>query len=796
MRRLLIAVLFCPFIVGADSVHGATEITFRLVPEGHWTEGLRDINSWATADGRVLLYQQGDVEPRLILDANRPVTVPAGSWLWTGEATGYVTVKPGQMAVPEEAPPKTLVWPVVPACELKLAAPRRWQGVERLDVVSVSYGTVHPVEPQHRQQLWIPAGSFLSYSVSQSSLYAIGQLRSCQAGQVVLQGPPALPSRERQDVLVTLEQPRDLLPSSQREQEQPIIASLQPPRAGLGGVSAPAVMVQQDQRTSVFFLDVPAGNELELRVQHPQLRTAKRPVSPLGGSARELPALQLRPRPTLTLPIDYRPLRPHQKAELQLVYCSRGEPQTEDDEKNCERRDPQPLAAGLFEYTFEGLDDGFYTLDALIDEEFLQGLGTDFAFSLRPDDLTLEPAEVQVIREMEIYGHLLIDDKPVPGVAFLQAKVDLGNQPTLDFPTDDELLYHMYFFGRVPGAYERAWLPEEVRERDPEELRGFSMRSRYHLGACAEDGTCRVFNIHSQLAGEGRMDLDLGTDLGLEVEVRDAASDQLVPGAWVLTEEHGDALLFVDHKTRWVEPRGAELLAIKTGADGIARVRNMKFGEQALAVKKPGYQNFFRMIRMPLPGNRIAVKLKPEDESGGVELRFPDGTPLASAFLLRMGEDGQQDRRCSKATDGEGRARLQAAACLQGGSVVVLHADARLTVLAAEDLARVPQLTIERAPSIPLRLRAVDSDGLPLARASVALRLGGVEIGPNELLASAGAGNGMPFYLTDERGELLLRGVDPQAPEVPAITVLSAGRRASVSVLGYRPGDVVEVVVP
>lgn len=792
MKIICLLVALATFLY-AEISDAQAQLTFRLIPKAPWEEGQRDPDSWATSDGRILLYQEGDVEPRLIVGANEVVSVPAGAWLWTAEATGFVSVVPGRIVVPASSGlRKMLIWPVVPACELILAAPRRWQGVERLDVVSVPYGTVHPVEPQHRQRVWIPAGAFLTYSVSRSNLHAIGQLRTCQAGQRIPQGPPSLPAPDHQDLMVTLGMPAEMMAP---ENAESLIVSLQQPQSGRGEAAvAPTIVVAQGRRRTAFFLDVPAMSDLELQVSQPDLRRARQVVEKLGGSARELPMLQLQPRLKLVLPIDYRPLRPHAKAEILVRYCAAGEPRNKEQFEGCVRLEPRSLIPGLSEYTFEKLDDGFYYFDAKIDDELLLDLSTEFELEVQAKTENPLIANTQVMREMEIYGNLLSNQEPVPGEVILQTRHE-EEGPSRHFPTGDDLLYHMFFFGRLPSVrFEVHALPEDLRELDREELRGLWGFSGYSLVACAEDGSCRTFNFHSKLIGEGRLDLDLGSELLLEILVRSARTEMPLSGAQILTEDSGKALLFAHGKVTWQEPRGAERLASITGPDGMARVRNVKPGKQLLTVSKTGYAGFNEVREIPPTGGRLEINLEPKDETGGVELRFADGAPLSRGFLLRLTPDGQQDRRCSKVTDSEGRARFPAAACLQGGWIVVLHVGARLTVLPAEDLARVPQLSIERAPAVPLRLRVVDGDGVPVAGAAIGVRLGGVEIGPNELLAAASTG--IPFYATDGNGEALLRGIDPLAAQVPEVFVLSGGRRVEASVLGFRPGEVVEVTMP
>ncbi|MCP4660779.1 MAG: hypothetical protein GY856_35705 [bacterium] len=147
MRRsawtLSLLTLLVPSVSGADVP--AKELVFHLVPLQYWghPEGYRE-KSLPT--GTVRLYKVGSHEPGLLAKVNEPVTIPQGQWTWIAEAPGFVSVAAGSVNVGEECratgkPHPFYMW-VVPACSLLLDDSRGWSSIQRLDMVSLSYGAV------------------------------------------------------------------------------------------------------------------------------------------------------------------------------------------------------------------------------------------------------------------------------------------------------------------------------------------------------------------------------------------------------------------------------------------------------------------------------------------------------------------------------------------------------------------------------------------------------------------------------------------------------------------------------
>ena len=791
-----------------------TTVVFELVPESAWTAGRPDPAA-ALETGRVFLYRVGeDAEPDLVLPAGEPVQVPPGDWSWIAEADGHVTTEGGVLRAGDArpgAPPKTIVWPVVPACRAVLAEDEDWGPLHRLDLVSLTRSATYPVHPRHRRGLWVPAGRLLAYGVGPTGLTGIDSLGACEAGETVRVPPPAPPDRGHQDFLLPVrppDPPGRELGGAGRAAEAPfdrreLVVALEPrgrrasgPGAATsvqagepGGLpAAPSAALWNPGRYTLFFLDVPTGQDLDLVVRHPRVRTVVREVESLGGSARELEEVRLRRRPDLRFLVDYRPAREHRVERIEVAYCGL-RPRRPRDLAACRwlERD-LPLEPGVHEVVVEGIDDGSYWVRARVDDELVFGLGHGFLPVLHPEDDAPEvPTEPLLLQEFEVWGHVLDGDEPVRGQVVL-VPLD-ADRPIRRFPTDEELLYRLFYFGRVPFLGQ---VPEEDRALGEDELLGLFLPS-YQLGACDERYYCRYFNPHSTLRGGGRLDLPLGSGPRLEVTVVDGETGEPIAGAQVAVEADRRTLHFTDGDVERGEPLGREATVTLTNANGLARVRLTETdGGDWVDVGKEGYRRRGHRFTAPDDGvTRLRIPLTPESESAGVEVRLADGRPLSSAALLAFGPGGAPDPPCHLATNLHARAEVPRR-CARDRTYVVIHPDAAMAPIPAERLAGsgAPVL-VDPAPRQPLLIRVLDGTGRPLPGVPVELRLGSVLLDANDLLAAATRTGYLPFYLTDAEGELILRGVGPAANPAPVLVSPLGPAGGTLSLAGRSAGEAV-----
>lgn len=756
---------------------------FRLLPSSAWPP--TDAGAEALPSGTVFLYREGSHTPELVLEANRPQTVPPGTWVWSAEAEAYVSVVAGTLQVPpdiDQDAPKTLLWPVVPACRMVLARDAEWSGVHRLDAVSATSDAVYPVDPDRRRELWVPAGRLLVYGVGPRGLQGIDDLGECSQGQVVEVEPPAPPDRDHQEFLVSA-----LLPERVVDQGRDDL-SIRVEGSGRRR-PAPTAEVWVGNRVSALFLDVPALRDGEVTFHHPELRTRRVPLEALGGSARELPDQRLRQRLDLTVEVDYQPLRRHRRAELRIHYCGGSARLDLRSLRNCELLDQRPmLQEGLHPYTFEALDDGRYYLEAWIDDFMVPGLGAFVRPHIDPESEHPPQLDRALLHELEVHGSVLLDGEPVPGTVSLLAMYEKHRRlADHHFPTGDDGRYRLFYFGRLPGQYEKP--PGFEDSSDRRDLLG--IYGDYQLVACSTDGFCRPFSLHSVLQGEGRLDLELGNGVRVEVRVTDASTGKPIPDALVSIAAPETALYFHHGTTDWFEPLGTEGAYRRTDGAGVARVlAHAQDGSVFLIVHHEGY----RRVRRQFPvlseeTNRIDVALEPQDEDAGDHrFVFDDGSPVAGGFLLVMEPGSGVDARCSTATSRRGFADLPDE-CLFGRVVVLVAPGTRIETFGGTSLASFGEVRVSRAPSRPLRIRLVDEDGRPIRGVPVQLRYPDVVLGPNHFLMAATATGYQAFYLTDEDGEIALRGVDPEAVTVPDLGLALGDEVRWESLAGYSAGE-------
>jgi len=779
---LVPGLVFTSAAAGGDE-GGGLSLTVHLIPEAQWNHGTPDPKA-VLESGEVFLFREGTYEPELVLKANAAGQVPPGTWVWVAQAPGYTSINTGVLNVPAtgSSSTKTLLWPVVPACEMVLDEDPGWRAIGRLDTVSIDRAAVFPISPR-RGRLWIPAGSFLQYTTDNRGLAALGDVQRCKAEERRTVGPPSRPAADRQDFLV-----RAKLPLDSEAKAGDLILGLQ----GRGGGSqqgriVPSVTVWQGRIGSFFFLDVPVTGPLQVVGSHPELRSIARDLDSLGGSATEVPLLEFQERFDLELVVDYQPARSHDIAYLYPEYCGRHRNlmtlrQAEACRPLALQRD---LQEGLHSYRFEDLDEGLYIFNARVDEEKIPGLGSDVSLYL---DEEASPPEPVTLREMEIHGNLLRDGEAVAGEVRLQLSLMDGESlPLRRFPTDEDLTYHLYYFGALPHAQALYLLPEVVQSRAPEELRGLYWS--YSLEGCDEEGLCRSFKLFSILVGEGRMDLPLGGRGGVTFEVVDQGSGKGVPGALILFGRGSPELQFYDGEVHWHKPIGEEAIGALTDAGGRKRVANLEPGSQYISISKAGYRAFGKEVPVP-EGEQVTlrVELEREAESGALRFAFADGQPVSAAVLRGYRWGGNGEAVCFGKTTGAGILSVPEG-CLADDSTffVLLHRDARISAYSAAALRQVSEVEVARGAIHPVRIRLETEDGRPVPYFPVRLRYPTFTLGPNDLLAAASVGQSL-FYLSDARGELVLRGVDPEAPVLPTVEVEHGGLRGRLSLVGAEGG--------
>ncbi|HSL83798.1 MAG TPA: carboxypeptidase-like regulatory domain-containing protein [Thermoanaerobaculia bacterium] len=753
-------------------------VTFELVPAEAWVDGRPDLRR-TLLEGWVSLYRVGAAEPEVTVPVGQAREVPDGEWLWIAESPGYVSTVTGTLKA-GTGMERTLVWPVVPACHVTLSDDPGWWGVARFDVVSIEHGATFPVHPSSRRELWVPAGEVIAYGVGPRGLLGIDRLEGCRPSSRVEVPPPSPPGRDSQDLMVSAQ------PFEGTAEEGELRAFLTPSTRGeLAPAVLPTARVVRGNRVSYFFLGVPADRDLELVLEHPTVRTRRVPVEALGGSARELEELELAARLDLEVEIDYRPIRAHREAVLEVLYC--GDPEEPSFSwARCRRLDrSQPLRPGRQSYRFPALDDGQYVLDARIDDEVLGGLGQSITPFLDPESPVAPELPVIPLWEFEIYGYLLVEGDPVAGTIGFQP---VGSETTRRFPTDDDLTYHLFYFGTLPFRWDE--LPDHGSR---EEMLGL----RWGIpSACSADGYCRYYNLHSVFLGGGRLDWDLGSEHRIRLRVTDATTGEPVAGADVMIPVRRTAIRFDRGDVEEVRAAGAESTGTVTDAEGVARIRMPSGVPASFSVSKEGYRTVSvgdATAVLSGPGaeepETLEVHLEPEAESHrAVRLVFPDGEPAAGAFVLAFDEDGRVDLRCSLSADGFGGWTARRG-CEGVAEAFVFHPAAGLRPVSGSDLSLLAEVEIARRPERPLRVRLVDGAGAPLANVPVGLKIDGMLLDPNVLVAASSRGGAFLPVATDSRGVLTLRAADPDFPGGLEL-VIGAGEEAEVVDLsGLSPED-------
>lgn len=788
-RRRTLAALFLT-LLGTGAPALAAPVRFWFVPEAAWN-GVREQNPQALEErienATVRLYRVGSYEAELEVPGGEIVDVPRGTWTWIAEAPGFVTAAAGFLSVGDERrEPMELLWWMAPACTVSLADDR-WQGVQRLDAVSLEYGAVYPLLPGTLETLQIPAGPYLAYSVSSRGIEAISPPTRCRRDEKVSLARPSPPEAADQDFVLHLEPPEE---ESRRLEPVAFLRSRQ--KGSLGRAILPTALVEVPGRTSLFFLGVPA-TDVELVAETERYQTVRSHFEDLGGGVRER-AYSLHGRHELSFAVDYQPEQRHRDATIRVFHCG-----TERDRnvppRSCRELETDlTLKPGVREYRLDDLDWGQYRLVAEIDDFLLASLGRPFPERVAPFLPYGEPSptlESFTLEEYHLYGHVLLEGEPVEGYVELNST---GGGPTLRAPTDEELFYHLYYFAEAVGGFGRT-RPEIRDAREPRDIAA-GLPVSYGVCACSLEKLCRCFNGQSKFRGEGRLDFEIGANV---IEVTAVAADTGEPVAnalvWAQGRNDDPALVFEDGEVDWIEQGSADGLIAHTDAAGRARLAGIAPGPRRIDVNTSGFERAAQEVEIPETGRlEIRFDLEPKDDEkvGAVSLVTPRGYRLARAAVFPVGPDGRLELGCRHSADAEGRVDFKDG-CLGRGLWVVLHPEAAITAVDDSAFTAGGQVTIDGAPR-PLRLRVLDQQGTPAGGVPIALYFGSFSLWPDDLLAASPSGLGFP-YRTDSSGEILLRGIESSGSNAPTVELLFGDDEAAFDLRGYAPGEVVTIYV-
>jgi len=796
-----------PAATAQESPHGFPML-FHLLPESHWAPGkaptsqeLEGAIDDMLTEGQIYLYREGDEKSTVTLEANEVGNVPAGKWHWIAEAPGYVSSFSGSfmisaaMAADPHAKQKTIIWSVVPACRIELNKDRKWETVHRLDFVSFPRNMLYPLFPEDRDSLWLPTGHNLTYSMGNRGLQGLTDLGACRQFELVTVDPPEPPAVDRQDFMVHLAPREDVDRDRLDWNKLSVFFEAVRKDAMLG--PAPTGRLWTGARWTLFFLDVPAAGTWNLVARHPKLRSVVVAVDSVGGSARELSPEELKPRRDFSFEADFKPKHPHKVAELLTYYCGRSRRPPKEKGQCGTRIDRQPFQDGLHEYALENLDDGLYWFYAVIDDETLFALGSNVEIFLDPenDDVPFFPR--LPLHEMEIYGNILVAGEPVEGAVKLIPRISTPDMATdrfehdraRIFPTDKDLLYHIYFFGGIQW-FEH--FPPVEGEEEP--VRGLYPGTAM-LQACASDGICRGYNFHSRFAGEGRLDLDIDSGRSLTVKAVDAADGSLLASAEIYVRDSTNVIDFDHGEVRFVEPPGGEATVYTTDSEGRVHFTVPENMDSPMTVGKKGYQRWKGYP--PAGAETLEVALEPDVEKpaeSGIKVVFEDDDePVRDGYFLLAREDGLRDLKCSEATNSAGIVFFHES-CLDIGLAVFVHPRALIKIFNKKLLAIVPEVRIQRAPERPILLRVTDADAQPVADLPVGFRFRSLTLDPNDLLFAFSRTGGYIYFRTDRTGHLALRNVSPDSSDVPEVFATLSGYAGSVSLSDALEG-VLELVV-
>ncbi len=705
------------------------------------------------------MYREGSFDEELVLEANVPSAVPEGIWTWIAEAPGYVSKNTGRLQIGPRTSAKRLLWSVLPACELRFSG-GDWTGATRLDIVSLDHGATYPIRPTKRETAQIPEGRFLAYTVSPRGLLAISSMQSCLAFESIPLARPQPPGPDRQDLMVHLQ------PEPEEEAAPGDLGLVLGIEDSGAGMLKPSAALFHRQRSTFFFLGVPAQRSF-LLATHPLLLSEKLKLAPQPGTAYEM-TIPMQGRVTLEALVDYQPQRPHRKATVGISRCGdRPLNLMAIDLGNClPVGESQTLSIGPHHYRFGNLDRGQTVVWAEIDGERIFGLEDQLAPFIEGAPETLH-GRPQVLEEHHIFGELTLEDKPVAGRLELLAMGSFA--PLRNWPTDDGLFFHIFYFGQS-NAYQGR--PPEAGGKPNNGPRGLPAWGV--LRACAQDGPCRTFHHRSTFSGSGRFDIELDAPSRVQTTVESSTTGDPIEGAWVVLNP-SDGLSPVTRFNNGVlgeassshgreEEGSAEGMIIATDMEGRSLHVGLRPGDYNLRATAPSFHSSEKRLMIPPESSQtLVVRLDPIDELVGPAILLASGEPAAGAILLSFREDGGPDFACVGQVDPLGGVRLSDACLRQERPWLVFHPETWLEVVSPRDLQPGSTVELDERDGPGLHIQLVGGDGAPRPNTRAVLRFSEFELGPDHLIQAARSGL-WTSAVSDLQGNLSFPFLDPRQP--------------------------------
>lgn len=775
---------------GVASTDGAKHpVTFQITVDEGRIPG--------SVGGQVFLTSDIDPGADRVLPLNQAVDLPTGRWSWQAEAPGLVTV--GWNAVPEALAgrPQLVTARALPSCEASLLKPLRGAAPDRVRVVSPDVSTIYDVDVTKRPRWQVPAGRFFLLTYRQGVLTGLdASPRSCKKGESVSLPLPTSPGNAEHAMLLSLRLPEAKLKLAD------LGLSLRPsgPRRELR-VSGPAQVVGMGPHVLALFPRVPAGQEAELRLKHPKLRSLVLDFPAPGGGLTALPEQTLRLRPTLTIPIDYRPARSHRVQKVQGYFCGPRNLAANDDIvdfETCDRLGLEyTLHPGLHEYSFPDLDTGQYVFNAQFESELVYALANWCVPFLKPEADAFDEIAPVPLREFQVFGHILQGDEPVPG--FVRVFNDAYQAPEIVAQTGDDLLYHLYYFGHRLYPQSIRSLPPSAQKVPKGEIWGLTYG--VFFSACSSAGSCVAYPQGARIAGEGRFDFQIGDDTGVEVRVIDAETRKPLSHARVfpMTPKTEKVFQFFDGEVT-LSPRLTLAGFTNSGLDGTVRLR-MPHGLQQVGVAHEDYEpDTGKIVDVTIPEDgwtELEVELERSRKAEtDVQFVLVEGRPAGRAFLPVFDPQGSRRLGCATSTRPNGVVRFPPG-CLAGAVVALLHSDATVSFFRGDDLARGGTFQVQPAPRLPGRVRVLAEDGLPVVGATLAVAFGRIVLEPVDFNIAYGMGSG-PILVgpSDAEGIIVLRGINLAPGAAPSVAVIGEKPGQLNSLAALEPGEILDVEAP
>jgi len=232
-----------------------------------------------------------------------------------------------------------------------------------------------------------------------------------------------------------------------------------------------------------------------------------------------------------------------------------------------------------------------------------------------------------------------------------------------------------------------------------------------------------------ELSDRAKADHDLKIDIprnSIDLQVQDRETRHPIAGVklsvrndWTAGESGG---------------RGT-IVSVLSNEGGTASLPPVHPGTLMISAQAPGYAELSGM-RVEIGPDEVAktipVVLERSKESGEIRITLADGSPAAGATVYVLDNTGSL---VSSTTAGdEGRARLH---IIPGQHLIIRHPQGATIAREYFGESDADEITLAE-PASPLKLRIVDSEGLPVPSASIVLFAGGIRLRGNELALYSG----------------------------------------------------------